>query len=134
MPRWNKRKAVEEEFDEPFADVVKGFADFGYSMKFTAGLLGYHEEGFRQLVHKEGWRHYFKAQRDMVPECRSGNRKGMEKPKIHTDEYLLSLVRQYPRYTDFITYSPVAKSTIWTRFGGLAEARKLAGIDLGVAV
>jgi hypothetical protein len=48
-------KAVEEEFRQPFWDVVEGFASDGHSVHATAGLLGYASATpFRKLITRHG--------------------------------------------------------------------------------
>lgn len=59
MPSSEKQRMIEAEFGEPFWDVVKGFADDGYSAGATGGILGYHPAAFRRLVARHGKSHWF---------------------------------------------------------------------------
>jgi len=45
-----KQRAIEAEYDEPFLDVLRGFAAMGYGCDTTARVLGYHASTFRQLL------------------------------------------------------------------------------------
>src|SRR5690554_7761492 len=45
---------VEAEFEEPFADVLQGFADMGYGCDSTAAILGYDKSSFRRLLKRKG--------------------------------------------------------------------------------
>lgn len=45
---------VEAEFEEPFADVLQGFADMGYGCDSTAAILGYDKSSFRRLIKRKG--------------------------------------------------------------------------------
>src|SRR5690625_3964732 len=45
---------VEAEFEEPFADVLQGFADMGYGCDSTARILGYDKSNFRRLIKRKG--------------------------------------------------------------------------------
>ena len=48
--RAQKFREIESEFDEPFWDVVKGFAEMGYSRRATAMAIGYNQRSFCELV------------------------------------------------------------------------------------
>ena len=45
---------VEQEFGEPFADVLQGFADMGYGCDTTARMLEYDTSNFRRLLKRHG--------------------------------------------------------------------------------
>jgi hypothetical protein len=114
---------IELEFDEPFDDVVKGFAIMGYSRRAVASILEINLSYFRQLCSKRGLHKHFKKQKDMRPECRkSGPSKGWPKGKKrpfrpkHSEEFLLACVRQFPNFCDFKTFAPVDASTVSRRF------------------
>lgn len=47
-----KMLAIETEWDQPFWDVVAGFAKDGESIQATAGILGYSSSAFRRLVQR----------------------------------------------------------------------------------
>jgi len=115
---------VRREFGEPFRDVVRGFAVMGYSRAATANILHFNLSYFRQLCTRFNLHQYFKPQREMRPECRGvgTTRKGWPKGKKrpfrarYTNEYLLGLVARYPIYGDFMSWAPVAASTVTRRF------------------
>lgn len=126
---------IRREFGEPFREVVKGFAEMGYSRRATAEILDINLSYFRQLCTRFDLHRHFKPQREMRPECRShGGGKGWLKgkaryvPRKYTDEYLLGLLRKYPdlTYCQFENLAPVSASTIQRRFGGWNKARRQA--------
>lgn len=55
-----RRRLIEEEYGQSFADIVRGFADAGESMSATGLILGYSDQAFRELVRREGWVGWFK--------------------------------------------------------------------------
>ncbi len=55
-----RRRRIEAEYNQPFADIVKGYADEGESMSATGIILGYSDQAFRELVRREGWVGWFK--------------------------------------------------------------------------
>lgn len=117
-----KIESIEDEFDEPFNDVVRGFAIMGYSRRATAEILEINLSYFRQLLTKHDLHKYFKKQKDMRAESRSGGCKGWWKGKKrkftprYSDGYLLELVAKYPHWADFMSMAPVSFSTITRRF------------------
>lgn len=119
-----KMHNVRHEFGEPFSDVVKGFAIMGYSRRATAEILEFNLSYFRQICKRFDLHRHFKPQREMRPECRGvgktrkGWPKGKKRPYApkHTSEHLLGLVAKYPSYTDFLSWAPVAASTVTRRF------------------
>ncbi len=118
-----KMHQVRQEFDEPFRDVVAGFAIMGYSRRATAEILDFNLSYFRELCTRFHLHRHFKPQRDMRPECKSrgngGWPKGKKRPNAnrrYSDAYLLELLRKYPRYGDFLARAPVAASTVIRRF------------------
>ena len=47
--------AAEKEFGEPFADIVRGFAEMGYSMAETSKIIGYkNRHGLRAWIRRSG--------------------------------------------------------------------------------
>lgn len=54
-----KQSEIEEEFGEPFKDVVLGFANDGYSVNATANILGCNPSSFRRLIERKGWKDNF---------------------------------------------------------------------------
>lgn len=60
-PRGKIALAVEDEYGEPFWDVVKQYADDGESISATAGILGYaNEAGLRYQLRNNSAREWFK--------------------------------------------------------------------------
>lgn len=58
---------VENEYGEPFWDVVRGFADDGHSIHATAGLLGYASDTpFRRMIKRHGVKIKFASAQDSV--------------------------------------------------------------------
>lgn len=55
-----RRRRIEDEYDQPFDEIVKGYADAGESMSATGVILGYSDQAFRELVRREGWVDWFK--------------------------------------------------------------------------
>ena len=114
---------IEAEFDEPFSDVVKGFAIMGYSRQATANILEINLSYFRQLCDRHDLHRYFKKQKDMRPECRGGGgshffkgKKRPFKPRKHTDEALLEEVRKWDTFSTFCTFASAHPSTVTRRF------------------
>jgi hypothetical protein len=64
--RRRKVAAIEAEFDEPFWDVVQGFADMGYGKGATARAIGYTPTGFYRIVRQEGQHIRWPALKDMA--------------------------------------------------------------------
>lgn len=56
-----KQIEIEQEYGEPFWDVVKSYADSGESMTATAVILGYSSTAFRRLVTRHDHRDWFPA-------------------------------------------------------------------------
>lgn len=54
-----KQRAIEQEYERPFWEVVKGYADDGESKASTAAILGYSESAFRGLVARRGLEDWF---------------------------------------------------------------------------
>lgn len=121
MRRARKIESVEKEFDEPFNDVIRGFAIMGYSVRALADILKFNRSYLSEVIKKRGLGRYFKRQRDMVKECRPGGKgwaKGVKRPynPRYSDDYLLGLVSLWPNYSDFRTFAPVDYSTVTRRF------------------
>lgn len=57
----DKQIAIAREYNLPFSQVVKQFADAGESIGATAEILGYSSGAFRRLIHRRGWRDWFKG-------------------------------------------------------------------------
>lgn len=128
----NKLRQIAKEYDEPFVEVVKGFAEMGYSRRATAEILEINLSYFRQLCTRFDIHRYFKDQKDMRRECRKtfggGWPKGKKResgPK-YTDDFLLKQVRSYPDSCTFASLADINISTVQRRFGSFAKARDLA--------
>jgi len=50
-----KQGAIEQEFGEPFFDVIVGFAKMGYGKDTVAKILEYDASTFRQMLKRYGW-------------------------------------------------------------------------------
>lgn len=130
----NKLMAVRKEFGEPFVDVVKGFAELGYSRSATAEILGFNLSYFRQLLTRFDLHKCFPEQANMRRECKSGGGagwpKGVNRPRAprYTDEHLLAEVRRLPQYSFARCMGDVDPKTIQNRFGSWTRARQLAGV------
>jgi len=116
--------AIEEEFDEPFADIVKGFALMGYSRNSVAMILEISHGYFNHLCRSMDLNKHFKKRTEWRKECR-GNVTNHPKK---SDEYYLNFVRQYPERLLFHEKAPVGLRSIQRRFGGFTEAKRLAGV------
>lgn len=64
--RFERQRAIAEEFGEPFWDVVKGFADMGYSRTQTANILDYGQSSFIRLLDRHGKRHWFRQGQESI--------------------------------------------------------------------
>jgi hypothetical protein len=116
-----KVQQVRKEFDEPFRDVVKGFAEMGYSRSFTAKVLEINLSYFRQLCTRFDLHQYFKPQSEMLLECKpkgKGWPKGKKRKRRekYSNNQLLYAVKKYPFYDEFILSAPMAASTVKRRF------------------
>lgn len=113
---------VRVEFGETFKDVVKGFAEMGYSRRATAEILEFNLSYFRQLCTRFDLHRYFKPQKDMRPECRAHGKgwltgkKRPFKPRKYSDEFLLEGVRKHPKYYEFMA-AVCHPGTVNYRFG-----------------
>jgi len=132
MCRSKKIIAIEAEFEEPFADSVKGFALMGYSRKAASEALEIDDSYFHVLCTRFNLHKYFRERKDYLRICKPpggpGWPKGKPKPQQqkYSDEYLLELVAQYPRYNEFDRCAPVHVNTVKGRFGTFAAAKRLA--------
>lgn len=132
-----KVQQIRKEFNEPFRDVVAGFAQMGYSRRATAQILGINTSYFRQLIGYYAPDAQWKKQVDMRDECKPRPSKGKggwpkgkkrNKPQKYSNDYLLSLVIKHwdLTYGEFEVLAPVSASTISRRFGTWRNARRLA--------
>ena len=127
-----KAEMIEAEFDEPFDEVIRGFAEMGYSRRAVAEILEINLSYLRLLLRRRGLNDLFLPQSEMRRECRSsGGRgwpKGVKRNRLprYSDEELLAEVRRYPNSTTFASISDIALSTVINRFGGFRKARRLA--------
>lgn len=70
--------AVEKEFDEPFADVIQGFAAMGYSRKAVAEILEFNLPYFRELLDRYDLHRHFLPQSMMRAECRGHGKRTLD--------------------------------------------------------
>lgn len=115
-----KIQAVRKEFQEPFRDVVRRFAEDGYSKRLTARILDFDVSQFQKTCKRLGIDNFL-PHREQRKECRPGGKgkpKGSigYKPRTYTDEYLLSVVRSHPVTTYFDDQTGVSVKTIKERF------------------
>ena len=108
-----KLQAIREEFDEPFRDVVKGFARMGYSRRATREILEIKSKRYFAVVCKA-----FGLEDCWRPIAELCSTKGRPRPRKYTDEELFAYVRQYPDLPKFKALSPVDHGTIYNRFRG----------------
>ncbi len=134
----NKLMAIRKEYGEPFVDVVRGYAELGYSRTFTAEVLGINLSYFRALCARFDLHKSFLPQGEMRQECKGGSKggggwpKGVARPRAvtYSDEQLLAEVRRIPDYSLHRNMGDVDVSTIQGRFGSWKQARALAGVSI----
>lgn len=128
----NKLMSVRKEFGEPFVDVVRGFAELGYSRTATAEILDFNLSYFRELLDRFDLHQHFLPRAQLRRECKGGGRglpKGFKRPREpkYSDDMLLAEVRRIPSYSVARCVGNVNVSTIQNRFGSWTRARQLAG-------
>jgi len=124
----NRLLQVRKEYGEPFVDVVKDFAEMGYSRRFVAGMLGFNVQHFIDTLNRFGLQKHFRLHRDMRPECKSpGWPRGKPNPRNnrYSDEDIFSEVRRCKTYHDFARGAKMSMSLVEKRFGW-RNARRLA--------
>lgn len=129
----NKLIAVRKEYGEPFTDVVRGFAEMGYSRRAVADVLGFNLSYFRQVLTRFDLHRHFQPQAQMRGECKGGGKgwpKGKERPRdaTYTNEQLLAEVRRLPSYSMSRCVGNIDPKTVQNRFGSWTRARELAGV------
>jgi hypothetical protein len=112
---------VRKEYQESFSKVVYDYAQMGYSRRFTATLLGFNLSYFRQLCSRFDLHKYFKHQSNMVNDCKPKGKgwiKGRSRDARYTysNDDILSRVKQFPTYSEFICKSSINISTVKRRF------------------
>ena len=130
----NKMRQISKEFDEPFTDVVRGFAEMGYSRRATAQILNVSVSTFRKMCDRFNLHRHFPAKRDMRKECKgraAGWPKGKKKHRKqqYTDREVLAEVAKYPASNLFSAMADISLSTVKRRFGSWTTARSLAHGD-----
>ena len=122
---------IRKEFDEPFRDVVAGFAKMGYSQTAAASACDVARSTFQYHVQRFGLCKLFNRS-NYIPACKSHPRKGNEgkRKQVYSDETLLSILRKYSinigrDYFNFLQVNPCA-STYIKRFGSWKKAKILA--------
>lgn len=134
MALLTKVQKIELEFNEPFADIIIGFAEMGYSRTLTAEVLGINLSYFRQLCKTYDVSHRFKPQSQQIDYCRGKgvSRPGWPKGKSrtvsprYTEEALLREIRRFPSKRKFELHSTISPATIIRRFGSWKQAKILA--------
>ena len=127
----NKLMAIRLEYGEPFVDVVRGFAEMGYSRRATAAVLDLNLSYFRQLLVRFDLGRHFLPQSQMRRECKgagTGCPKGTSRPRaaVYSNDQLLAEVRRLPSYSLSRHLGTVNVSTVQARFGSWRNARVLA--------
>jgi len=69
-----KMLQVRREYGESFCDVVRGYAELGYSRRLTAAVLGINVGYFRQLCSRFDLHRHFRPQALMRPDCKGRGR------------------------------------------------------------
>lgn len=120
---------IRKEFGEPFVDVVKGFAEMGYSKAATARALGIADRYFRDICRRFDLNKFFpKMASERRRECRGGGigwPKGKPRGKTHnkvTDTELLTEVATYPKLRLFRARAKFDDRTVRRRFGSFGKA------------
>jgi len=121
---------IRKEFNEPFRDVVAGFAQMGYSQTAAASACEVPRSTFQHHVQRFGLCELF-DRKNYLPECKSHPRTGNEgkRKQIFTDGHLLTILAAHgdigrDRF-DYLQKAPCA-STIIKRFGSWSDAKRLA--------
>lgn len=127
----SKMIQIRKDYGEPFVDVVRGFAEMGYSRSMTAATLGINLPYFRQLCTRFDLHRHFRPQNEMRQECKGGGKgwpKGTPRPRApkYKDTDLLAEVRKYPVSTLFSTMSDIHLTTVQRRFGSFRQAVRLS--------
>jgi hypothetical protein len=123
---------IRREFDEPFRDVVAGFAQMGYSRRATAEILEINRSYFVQhLLPRYANDVTWRPQREMRKECRPPGRgwpKGVPQKRRprYSDEELLRLVAKCDTANQFTGFTGIWSSTVVHRFGSWSKAKTLA--------
>ena len=127
-----KTAQVLREYQEPFVDVVRGFARMGYSRKATAQAIDISPSWFDELCRRYGLREKFNREKYLSICKPPGHPKGkhINQPKRYSDWYLLSVLRGYsprisPERFNQLQGKPCA-DTYSRRFGSWTRARRLA--------
>ena len=129
----SKMLQVRKEYGESFQEVVKGFAEMGYSRSRVAETLEFNLSYFRELCTRFDLHKHFKQQGEMRVECRRGfGSKGWPKGKPrpyrprYSDEDILKEVAIYDVSTLFQSMSDINISTVHRRFGSWQQAKEKA--------
>lgn len=133
-----KVQQIRREFNEPFRDVVAGFALMGYSRRSTAEILEINRDYFfKTLLPLYAPDAPWKSRKDMRDDCKrkqgGGWPKGAKRPKAVSDHELLAILRLYPETIgpDKYDYQRAARNHPWSstfirRFGSWTNAKMLA--------
>ena len=117
------RRRISEEFGSPTVEVIRSFAESGYSKRLTAGALGIS----RPTLIRFASRHdiTFPDRSGMIDVCNPGRKTGPRcgRQRVHSDEFILDCVRQARTSRQL---RGVAIRTVLLRFGSWSEAKRLA--------
>jgi hypothetical protein len=119
----NIMRRISKEYNEPFVDVVKGFAAMRFGKSETARTLGMSVVWFNKLCTRFDLHKHFYP----ISELKEGTWPG--KPgvnKKHDSADILRDVRKYPTYTEFKNNSDIPAATVYRRFGDFENARRLS--------
>jgi len=125
-----KIQEIRREYNEPFRDVVAGFAMMQYSKRCTAMALGIVPSYFDVYLKRYAPDVKFPLRKDLNESCVPKGRgwpkgKKRNKPVKYPDELLLSLVRQYKTCREF-GKSGIHYTTVIKRFGSWKKAKNYA--------
>lgn len=117
-----KIQSIRKEFGEPFRDVVRGFAEMGYSRNMTAGILEINARWFFEICKNYNLNQYFtpyKGRRDLQKQRLYAG--GWKRPnntciRKYSDADLLERVRKHPSSFLFAEQAGVTVKTVKDRF------------------
>jgi hypothetical protein len=127
-----KIQQIRKEYGETFCNVVKGYAEMGYSRALTAQILGIDRGYFRKLLNRHNLQSHFKPRMEMMPCCRGVGHPGHTERNRNTakrrvdDHVLLSWVEKCRTVREFNAKSPHHFSTVRERWGSWTEAKRQA--------
>lgn len=129
-----KVQQIRKEFNEPFRDVVAGFADMGYSRKMTARVLEVNPSWFDQLCERFDLKKHFRSRKEYISICKPPGRpkgKSVKRPRqAYSDRQLLAILRRHDEKVSAVDFTKIQKkpcaNTYLHRFGSWSKAKMLA--------